>query len=208
MDILEKLFGSGDRVRIMRMFLFNPDAVYTVEQISGRTTSNRRVVDRELALLQKAGMLRRKPFSKYAKDGEGAKLRGNGWALNRGFRYLRPLENLLIQQALISEADIIKRLERVGKLKLVVMAGIFIQDPESRVDILVVSEHMKKKTLIQIIRELESEIGKELRYAAFETPEFEYRVGMYDKLVRDIFEFPHRKILDKIGLLPKTTKPG
>ncbi len=185
------------------MFLFNPDAVYMVQQIAGRTTASRRVVDRELALLQKAGLIRRKPFSKNAKDGNGNRLKGNGWTLNKGFKYLRPLENLLIQQALMSESEILRRLERVGKLKLVVIAGLFIQDPESRVDLLVVCDHMKKRTLLQVIKSLEAEIGKELKYAAFETPEFQYRVGMYDKLIRDIFELPHRRVLDRLGFLAK-----
>ena len=48
---------------------------------------------------------------------------------------------------------------------------------------------------------MEAEIGKELRYAAFEAPEFEYRVKMYDKLIRDIFDFPHKTILNKLGLV-------
>lgn len=200
MDILEKLFGSADRVKIMRMFLFNPEAVISAPAVVSRTASSKRIVDKELSLLEKAGFVRRKPFSKGTRDSKGKKIRGNGWILNRNFKYLRPLESLLIQQALVSESEIIRRLERVGKLKLVLISGLFIQDPESRVDILVVCEHIRGKTLMQVIKDFEAEIGKELRYAVFETPEFEYRVKMYDKLIRDVFDYPHRKIIDKIGV--------
>jgi len=46
----------------------------------------------------------------------------------------------------------------------------------------------------------ESEIGKELTYAFLETPEFQYRLEMRDKFVRDILDYPHEKLIDKIGL--------
>ena len=201
MDILEKLFGSGDRVRIMRVFLFSPDVVFTVEEIAKRSNLFRRVVDKELFLLQKATFIRRKPFPRVSKNGNGSRKKGNGWALSKNFQYLKPMESLLIQQVLITESDLIKRLEKVGKLKLLLISGLFVQDSEGRVDLLIVCEHMKRKALEQVIKSMEAEIGKELRYAAFEAPEFEYRVKMYDKLIRDIFDFPHKTILNKLGLV-------
>jgi hypothetical protein len=200
MESLSKIFGGGDRVRIMRMFLFNPGSVYSVDEISKRTGAAPRIVDKEVDVLRKGGLIRRKPFLKLARDNNGEKRKGNGWTLDKNFPYLRPLENLLIQQSLISEREIIRRLSRVAKLKLLVIAGIFIQDPDSRVDILIVGNHFRKSALDRVIKGFEAEIGKEVRYAAFETPEFEYRISMYDKLVRDIFDYPHRKILDKLGL--------
>ena len=47
---------------------------------------------------------------------------------------------------------------------------------------------------------IEAELGKELRYAVFETPDFQYRLGIYDKLIRDIFDSEHQKIIDKLGI--------
>jgi hypothetical protein len=44
-------------------------------------------------------------------------------------------------------------------------------------------------------------VGKELRYAFFSTDEFKYRMSMYDKLVRDILDYPHKVLLDKLGIL-------
>jgi hypothetical protein len=54
--------------------------------------------------------------------------------------------------------------------------------------------------LERAIRDIESEVGKELTYAAFKTDDFIYRLGMYDKFIRDILDYPHEKILDKIGI--------
>ena len=52
------------------------------------------------------------------------------------------------------------------------------------------------------VRKLEAELGRELRFAAFTTEDFKYRVGVYDRLVRDVLDFPNRILLDKIGLKP------
>ena len=47
---------------------------------------------------------------------------------------------------------------------------------------------------------IEAELGKELRYAAFETLDFQYRLGIYDKLIRDILDSQHQKILNKLAI--------
>jgi hypothetical protein len=47
---------------------------------------------------------------------------------------------------------------------------------------------------------MEAERGKELVYAYLETQDFQYRLGMYDKLIRDILDYPHQVLLDKISI--------
>ncbi len=86
-------------------------------------------------------------------------------------------------------------------MKLVIISGIFIQNPESRIDLLVVGDHLKKGVIDSAIKTIESEIGSEIRYAVFETADFMYRYGLYDKLVRDILDFPHEKISNKLGVM-------
>jgi hypothetical protein len=54
---------------------------------------------------------------------------------------------------------------------------------------------MKKNKIEEVVRKLEAEIGTELVYAVFETKEFIYRLNMYDKLIRDILDFPHEILL-------------
>jgi hypothetical protein len=114
---------------------------------------------------------------------------------------LVPLQNFLINVEPLKPAEIIRRLGKLGPMKLIITSGVFIQDKESRVDLLVVGDHIKKASLENVIKTLEAEIGKELRYAYFTTEDFKYRLSMFDKLIRDILDYPHRKILNKIGLL-------
>ena len=80
------------------------------------------------------------------------------------------------------------------------VSGVFIQKPDSRVDLLIVGDRIKSTSLDRIIRNLEAQIGKELRYASFSTKEFRYRLNVYDRLIRDILDFPHEPVLDRIGV--------
>jgi hypothetical protein len=100
----------------------------------------------------------------------------------------------------MSSSSVTRKLGRHGKLKLVIVSGIFIQDPDSRIDLLVVGDSIRENSLKNSISTLESEIGKQIRYTVFQTEDFKYRLGVYDRLVKDILDYPHQVVLDKIGL--------
>ena len=207
MDILGKLFGSESKVRIMRLFLFNPETPYTNDDVAERTRGSIISSRHELGILRKMKFIKSKTFVKRILQKRGTKSKFNrkkvwGWMLNPAFSYRGELERLLLDSSLLKDEELIRKLSSAGKLKLLIVAGIFIQDSDSRVDMLVVGDHLRRSTLENYMRSLEAEIGKELRYAAFETSEFNYRLGMYDKLVRDILDYPHRTVLDRIGLPP------
>ena len=85
-------------------------------------------------------------------------------------------------------------------MKLIVLAGVFLQKEDSRADILIVGDELKKKSIENGLRAIEAEVGKELSYALFDTQDFLYRMNVYDKFVRDILDFPHEKVYDKIGI--------
>lgn len=207
MDVLAKLFGSEAKVKIMRLFLFNPDQPFSRNNISARAKVSLPVVRHETVRLRKMGMIKGKRFVVTNTVKRGKKLvlkkkKEGGWILNPAFPYLPAIRNLLINTVLVKNSDILKRLNTVGKMRLIILAGTFIQDEDSRVDLLVVGDNIRFAPLESAIRILESEIGKELRYAAFETGDFRYRLGIYDKLIRDILDYPHQKLLDRIGLSP------
>jgi len=80
------------------------------------------------------------------------------------------------------------------------MAGIFTQDKESRLDLLIVGDNIKKPLLSKAIELLQRDIGKEISFSVFDSAEFKYRVEMRDKLVMDVLDFPHDKIVNKLGI--------
>ncbi|MEK9182317.1 MAG: hypothetical protein AAB781_01860 [Patescibacteria group bacterium] len=205
MEILGKLFGTPEKVKIMRLFLFNPEQPFDLSDAALKTKSDQKEVRREITELNKIGLVKRRIFFKEIKKegggkSEAVKKKTNGWILNRSFPYLAELQGLLINSQLIRHGDILKRLSSVGKLKVVIVSGVFIQDLDSRVDILIVGDNLRKFALDNAVKTIESEIGREINYTAFETPDFLYRLGVCDKLIRDILDYKHEKVLDRIGI--------
>lgn len=177
----------------MRLFLFNPDKVFSVSDVVDRVKSNHSKVRREISILEKIDFVKRRTSQKSRS--------GYGFAMNMQFPYLLPLQNFLINSEPLQSKELIKRITKLGSIKIVIVAGVFIQEPESRADILIVGDGVKKSMLENIMKDLEAEIGKELKYAYFTTEDFKYRVSMFDKLTRDILDYPHKKILNKLGIV-------
>ena len=205
MEILSKLFGSDAKVKIMRLFLFNPEQPFAVAEIAARAKVPVAIVRREAHLLRKMDMIKGKRFVGLVAVKKGKKMvtkrkKEGGWILNQSFPYLPALRSLLVDTVLFRHEEIVHKLNTVGKIKLVILSGVFIQDPDSRVDLLVVGDNIRFGALENVMRTIESEIGKELRYAAFEKADFQYRLGIYDKLIRDILDYPHKTVLDRIGI--------
>ncbi len=96
--------------------------------------------------------------------------------------------------------------KKVGQVKLVIISGLFIKNNDSRVDLLIVGDKLNRAKIENGIRKLEAEIGAELVYAIFDTKEFIYRFNMYDKLVRDILDYPHQVLLQGKELAELSTQ--
>ncbi|MEK7088256.1 MAG: hypothetical protein AAB952_00745 [Patescibacteria group bacterium] len=190
----------------MRFFLFNPDKIYSSKEAANRAHSNQREAEKELRIFEKANFVKRRQIieteiiNRRNKKPLVRRRKLNGWTLDRLFPYLLPLKNLIINTTLIDHREMIRRLARAGSLKLVIAAGVFIQQEESRLDLLIVGDHLNKTVIGRVVKVMESEIGKELRYVILETLEFKYRASICDKLVRDVLDYPHQKLLDKLEI--------
>jgi len=186
----------------MRLFLLNPDKIYSAKSVMAVCRGGKGQVERELKAFEKIGLIKRKHYTREGKTraGKKSRVRESGWTLNNSFIYLSQLRTMLVDSVLLKSNDIVKRLGRGGNLKLVVLAGIFIQNWDSRVDLLVVGEKLKKGSLERMMRSMESEIGRELHYSILDTHDFQYRMSVGDKLIRDIFDYPHETILNKLGV--------
>ncbi len=212
MEILAKLFGSAVKVKMMRLFLLNPDYVFESSDIAKRSKSKVESVRKELGSLTSAGFLKKKQSvirdvtPSRSKKKKPLKKRTIGWMFNPSFPYIEEIKKLLIEANFLKKEELASRFQGAGRIKLVYASGVFISNPETRVDLMIVGDNIKKDILSGIIKELEAEVGKELSYALFDTNDFTYRIGMYDKLVRDILDFPHEVIIDT-GSFPHLTVP-
>lgn len=192
--MLSKLFGSNSKVKIMRLFLLNPEFSLNAKEVAARAKIQTPVASRELKLLTLVGFLD-------LKKGNKAKI----WQLDPSFPLLSPLKNILKNDIIGRKKRLIQQFARCGKVNLLVISGVFLEDSDSRTDLLVVGTRLKRTSIARVVKDLEAEIGKELNYVVLETPDFQYRLNACDKFVRDVFDYPHHIILDKIGVLNTPT---
>jgi hypothetical protein len=199
MDVLTAIFGTQAKVRILRLFLFNPETPFFLQEMVERTKRSSKEVSHELSMLVKADLLKKRLTTK---EVNGKKLHGLSYQLNPKFVYLDELKNFLTVASVSADESLLRRFSGVGKLQLVVASGLFVQNWESRVDLLLVGDNLDLKKIEAVIKGLEAEVGKELAYSAFETADFEYRLGIHDRLIRDILDYPHVTLLDRLGVEP------
>jgi hypothetical protein len=191
MEILGKILGSPARVKIMRLFLLNKEQSFSNKEIVTRSRVNSSAVRKEISVLSSVKFLKKKQKE---------------WIFNPNFKYSSEFERLLIASDSLNKDAILNNFKKTGKVKLILVSGVFIKNADSRVDILVVGDSMRKSRVEEEMRKLEAEIGTELIYAVFDTKEFNYRLSMYDKLIRDILDFPHEVIFRAKELSTQTLK--
>jgi hypothetical protein len=201
MEILDKIFGGAAKVRIMRLFILNPDQKFSVEEIVSRTLTSEKGVKAELALLEKIDLVCRRTVPRKENPEATRSKKTRVWGLNPKFVYFDELKSFLVNANLIKNSELIKRIGRVGKIKLIILSGVFLNQLDvNRLDLLVVGDEIRRVAFENIVKSLESELGKEVKYAFFATDDFMYRMNMYDKLVRDLLDYPHQVVFDRIGV--------
>ncbi len=196
MDILAKLFGSGTKVKLMRLFLFNPDVNLSIKDISERSKVTTREAKKEVDILIALGIVKKRHVQAKGRGSETA------YTLDTKFPYLQALKNLLITVSLHADDKLVKKFSKVGRLKFFLASGVFLQQWDSRVDLLVVGDGLNLPGIEKVVSSIEAEIGKEISYSAFETEDFLYRLGIHDRLVRDILDFPHTALINRLGIEP------
>src|SRR4051812_31010492 len=110
MEILEKIFGSAGKVKLMRLFLFNPKTAYNLATIADRIQAKPSFARRELKNLEQMGLVRKKTVKKQKRSGKEIV-----WATNDTFPFIRQLETLLVNTVELLHGDLLKKLSRVGK---------------------------------------------------------------------------------------------
>ncbi len=201
MDTLQKLFGSPARVKLLRLFLMNPEGIFDIDDVSKRSKVALPPLRKEIKMLLEIGFIKERRYLKLVpeKNGKFIKKSRTGYGLHPKFPYITPLK-ALVTEISVGRDDIAARFRGAGNIKVIVIAGIFLDEPDSRVDILIVGDKLNKPVIQNSLRHIEAELGKELSYSVMETPEFDYRYGIYDKFIRDILDYPHMVVVNKLNL--------
>lgn len=205
MDVLEKLFGSAAKVKLIKLFLFNPDSAFDPTEAAERSKVPVSVTRREISNLEKINFVKPKVYIKEIKSQKNRKIvlsrkKSNGWMLDPKFPYLESLSTFLSKVEPFKQKDMVQKICRSGRIQLIIMSGVFVKEPEIAIDLMIVGDGIRQGFLDNIIRGIEAEIGREISYVVFETAEFNYRLSIFDKTVRDTLEAPHEKVLNKLGI--------
>ncbi|MCX6713789.1 MAG: hypothetical protein NTV48_01655, partial [Candidatus Vogelbacteria bacterium] len=205
-ETLAKLFGSPSRAKLLRLFIFNPGEAFLLSEIQKRTRIKPADLKKEVLFLEGLEILSHRKAPQIETTASGRKkrkthkpesLKHRLWSINEEFFFVDHLRALFSAEFFANRDDMAKRFKNCGRIKLILLSGIFIQDGGSRADMLVVGDDIKKKEVEKVINSIEIDIGRELTYAILETRDFIYRLSSSDKFIRDILDYPHKRIVDK-----------
>lgn len=211
MDTLGTLFGKAVRVKMLRLFLFNPGATFDFDDLQKKMAIKDRELFEEVSFLKKLGLVKQSKVSKLVtvKKGKRVETRKKkvlAWTLDQKFKLIDALTDFFVKTHSVENKAILKKLERAGKIKMVLVSGIFTRTPDARLDMFVVGDNIKDSSIDKVMKSIESDMGKDIRYAVLSVLDFSYRKSMNDKLVRDVLDFPHHILVDKIGVSSRATE--
>lgn len=197
------MLGGAERVKIMRFFLHHDDGIFSPKEIADKTKSKAEVVRKELNALSSIGFMEKKRAKMVITTGAGKKVYSkvkeiNGYKLNPFFAHNDALKDLLFDFQLFDKRELAARFKVIGRIKLFLVAGVFVGETKSRVDILIVGESIKKSKADKVLEALGAEIGRDVVYSIMDVEEYAYRIKMYDKFIRDIMDMPNEIVIDKI----------
>lgn len=193
--ILEQLFESVPKVRVLRLFMQNPETLFTFKEIVHKTNIRSHRIRSEVRKLAKLGIVE----SKRMRKSETSKAKIEVFSTNPEFSFLKELRELVTKTSAASRKRLTRQIRALGNVRLAVLSGMFLNN-ESRTDLLIVGDGIKKKNIENLLSQLESELGKSVRYTLMDTDEFKYRTDMYDRFLRDILEYSHEKLINKFGI--------
>jgi predicted nucleotidyltransferase len=192
--MVEQLFGSKTRVKLLSLFFNNPGRPFYVREITRKIDEQINSVRRELANLLSIGLV--------SSDGSNNRLY---YEVNPKYEYYEQLRSIFTSMPAKStdpvvketreEDKIIKRLRSTGSVTFAFLTGSFARDARTNVDIFVVGD-INKARLAKVVAEMEKEMGRELNYSALTPDEYEYRLSLNDRFITNVLEARKIVIID------------
>lgn len=206
-DFLAEFMGGNQaRARLLRVFVLDAERGFSIKDAAKRAGISESAALKELKVLEKWGIVKKgKALSIILRNGTGRKVTGSqkieSWGVDQNFKHFRALSAFVHEVSPLKYENVIVALKTSGKMAAIILSGSFCGDPSRPADIVIAADSFNERRLEQAIRSLEPIFGREIRYAAFSTPEFRYRLTIQDRLIRDTLDFPHLVLLDRAHLL-------
>lgn len=202
--MIEQLFGSKTRVKLLQLFYGNPNRSFYVREITRKIDEQINSVRRELSNLLSIGIITSDTVDNKNKL---------YYEVNQKFAFYAPLLAIFGSKTGITESkrpsasvkstaadEPTGELKALGNVELALYTGQFTRDESSGVDLLIVG-NVNPNKMQKFVTELEAKEGKEIRYAVFSLDEFRYREQIKDRFVTNIKTAKKQVLVDKQHLL-------
>jgi predicted transcriptional regulator len=200
--MIEQLFGSKTRVKLLRLFYSNPNRPFYVREITRKIDEQINSVRRELGNLLSIGII--------SSDTSNNRLY---YEVNQTYEYFKPLQQIFGGDEVVIEADekegtvaiptkkvkvdpIVAELLAVGNIEFALYTGQFTRDEASGIDLLVVGDVNQTK-IQKFIAALEEKEKKEIRYVVMTPSEFRYRQDVKDRFMSSVMASKQQILIDK-----------
>lgn len=190
--VFDSLFGSKARARLIRLFLLNPGIEFTATEVSEKTLIHRTEAVRELGRLAKMRLV-------FERSRKGKK----SYIVNEAFPFYVELRSLVSKLNVHAQSQIFRKLKIVGEVKLILISGLFLNYPKSKVDMILVVNNVNRTKLRHAVTLLEAEVGKEIRFVLMNMEELHYRLNMLDRFFIEFLEAPYEEVVNKVPELKR-----
>lgn len=195
-SILDNLLGSRVRVKLLKLLYRQHPHALPMSELAVRVQEPSFIVRREIVVLQDIKLVHKIRSTRAGQDRYG---------LNEDFDFFTELRDLILKPSPVETDRLIKRINALGRVKLAVVAGIFVSQPddttyETPADLFIAGDDIDRGKLTKFLKSLEADMGTEIRFGVMEKDEFKYRYEMFDRFLRVLLEGPHRKIINKLEM--------
>lgn len=198
--MLEQLFGSNTRSRLLNLFLRNPEKTFYIRELTRKIHAQINSVRRELQNLEDVGLL----LSELEPDADGAgpskKFAAKKYyRVNRDFVLFQELQALILKSQLLLQKDLKRKINELGKVHYLALTGSFLGREDLPVDMFVIGR-VNAGRLKRLIKRFEKSLGDEINYTAMPIQEFNYRRQITDRFLFSIIESPKIVLIDKLDI--------
>lgn len=206
--MLEQLFGSRTRTKLLRIFLMHPEKAFYIRELTRLIDTQINSVRRELQNLTESGVIRDVELSVLS-DGEQSipskKSRTSSdkqpkkyFRANPDFILHSELKSLFAKSPRLLQNALEQELDHLGTIDLVVLTGFFVDREDTPIDMLIVGAVLRSR-LSKLVHGFEKEIEREINYTTMTTDEFLYRKSIVDRFLFSILEGKKIVVVDRLG---------
>ena len=196
--MIDSLFGSKTRVKLLHLFLNNPEKSFYVREITRMIDEQINSVRRELANMVSVGIVQQ--------DAIDNKLY---YSVNEDYPYIKPLaaifsdKNTEGSMGAASSVSWKDSLGRMRGLRLAVISGKLVVGSSSSVDLLLVGDDMSAVAIKNLVKKIEKDRKIEINYAVISYDDFYYRMSVKDRFIMDIVRNKHSVLVDAENIMRK-----